>query len=1101
MNSKGIFLIYPMMLLTSSILAQSVSLEEAERLQDRAIDVCRTNPSKGIALIEKSLAITKQILGSQHPKVADGWGFLAGRYRMWNDYNKEITCLEEAISIYEKNQDASMYYSIYSLADVYYKLDNYSKAVTVLEKAVDQMNCTPGLMDIKRSIYQALGKYYKKLGNYANAIKYYEIALTIIEKEGGDLNTYLIDVLNGLGDAYHALGDYSKEVFYYEKALSHIEKEGGPPGPVTAMCWRRLAKGYMDSGDYQKAISIFEKSLGVDEQILKMGINSPNAAVDLENIGFCYARNGEYSKAISCFEKALVIDKKILGTQDPVTVRVLQILGIINYLNGNLDRSQAYSISASESLERQFQMILSMDEKTRLSWVINNLHFGVEPCFLKPEQIANQIIQRKAVVLDSLMEDRSLALLSAKDKNAHKQLDEIGTIRSKLTKIGFSSKREDQKQAEQCEERISKLQRSLSSRVSASRRIRVNARIPVEFLSASLSNGEYLLDFIQFSDPKLKDDQNCYGALMIGQDGVPKLVRMNGAREIDKSIKLLHAALASGDEKILANQQRMLTEKLWGPIAAQLPVDTKKLVIGPDGELSFLSFAALQDTSGKFLLESYEIAYVGTGRDLIRQVKGEKNKRIALFANPNFDLKSVSVSKNTLALRSGELSEFAKIALPQLPGTQVESEIIQQEAKDAGWEVTAFSGADATKQHLLELNNLGILHMATHGFYLNSLSSVEGNNRAFKVVGVTSDSPPTPLMKGVDPMRASGVALTGAQATLKAWSDGKVPDSLNDGILTAEEVSGLNLDGTWLVTLSACESGVGEAKSGEGVFGLRRAFMMAGAQNLLMTLWPVNDETTAKIMADFYKEALATHDAAGSLAKVQRDWLVKLRKEKGLLAAVRDAGPFAMVVMANPNAKPLPEATPAKVFASDTVSPVVTAPPDSSRASIAILEFNDALAKADAGDANAQAIVSIYYALGYKTEKDLAKATEYASKSSAKNNSLGQYQLGVLTTGGDGVVKDPQKGKELKIQAIEGLNTMSDDPYALAARGAMALRGEGVAKDMKKAAKLYKRSADLGYAPAQVLYSMMLTKGVGVSPDTSAARKYASMAEAQNYHP
>jgi hypothetical protein len=96
---------------------------------------------------------------------------------------------------------------------------------------------------------------------------------------------------------------------------------------------------------------------------------------------------------------------------------------------------------------------------------------------------------------------------------------------------------------------------------------------------------------------------------------------------------------------------------------------------------------------------------------------------------------------------------------------------------------------------------------------------------------------------------------------------------------------------------------VGAARSGEGVFGLRRAFMIAGAENLLMTLWPVADETTAKIMADFYKEAFATGDVAGSLAKVQRDWLVKIRNERGLLSAIREAGPFAMVVMTNPNGK------------------------------------------------------------------------------------------------------------------------------------------------------------------------------------------------------
>jgi CHAT domain-containing protein len=119
-------------------------------------------------------------------------------------------------------------------------------------------------------------------------------------------------------------------------------------------------------------------------------------------------------------------------------------------------------------------------------------------------------------------------------------------------------------------------------------------------------------------------------------------------------------------------------------------------------------------------------------------------------------------------------------------------------------------------------------------------------------------------------------------------------------VLTAEETAFLDLTGTWMVTLSACETGLGKAQSGEGVFGLRRAVMMAGASNLLVTLWPVGDNTTGQIMADFYAKALATGKGWETLAEVQRDWLVKLRKEKGMLTAVRDAGPFAMAVMVNP---------------------------------------------------------------------------------------------------------------------------------------------------------------------------------------------------------
>jgi CHAT domain-containing protein len=143
-------------------------------------------------------------------------------------------------------------------------------------------------------------------------------------------------------------------------------------------------------------------------------------------------------------------------------------------------------------------------------------------------------------------------------------------------------------------------------------------------------------------------------------------------------------------------------------------------------------------------------------------------------------------------------------------------------------------------------------------------------------------------------MHRSGLALAGAQRTLEAWQRGETPPTDNDGIVTAEEVGGLQLEGTWLVTLSACDTGTGEARAGEGVLGLRRGFIQAGAQNLLLTLWPVADAETAKLMVDFYAAAQKSGQAAQALAEVQREWLVKLRNERDLATAVRLAGPFIL---------------------------------------------------------------------------------------------------------------------------------------------------------------------------------------------------------------
>ena len=154
-------------------------------------------------------------------------------------------------------------------------------------------------------------------------------------------------------------------------------------------------------------------------------------------------------------------------------------------------------------------------------------------------------------------------------------------------------------------------------------------------------------------------------------------------------------------------------------------------------------------------------------------------------------------------------------------------------------------------------------------------------------------------------MQRSVLALAGAQITLAAWEKGRVPLTDNDGVVTAQEVGGLDLQGTWIVALSGCDTGSGEARAGEGVLGLRRGFIQAGAKNLLMTLWPVGDAQTVQIIQDFYNQALRTGNAPQALADVQRNWLIKLRQESGLAMAVRLAGPFILTSGQRREGRPL----------------------------------------------------------------------------------------------------------------------------------------------------------------------------------------------------
>ena len=244
------------------------------------------------------------------------------------------------------------------------------------------------------------------------------------------------------------------------------------------------------------------------------------------------------------------------------------------------------------------------------------------------------------------------------------------------------------------------------------------------------------------------------------------------------------------------------------------------------------------------------------------------------------------------------MRDLQSIAFDPLPGTAKEAAALEEQGGKA---VKVFLGSKATEVELSQVRSPRVLHLATHGFFLPEIELGKQTNPRQQ----PSEIPKAELK---NPMYRSGLALAGAQRTLRAWSGGEPPPMENDGVVTAEEVGGLKLNGTWLVVLSACDTGLGEARAGEGVMGLRRGFIQAGAQNLLMTLWPVLDQFPVKMLVSgdpaagiegFYAAADRTRNAPEALAEVQRSWLVRLRKSS-LTAAVGLAGPFIMSSQGKP---------------------------------------------------------------------------------------------------------------------------------------------------------------------------------------------------------
>jgi CHAT domain-containing protein len=313
-----------------------------------------------------------------------------------------------------------------------------------------------------------------------------------------------------------------------------------------------------------------------------------------------------------------------------------------------------------------------------------------------------------------------------------------------------------------------------------------------------------------------------------------------------------------------------LRETIFDPLLRTLGGRTR-LLLAPDGELTRLPFEVLpSDPVGGRLIDTYQISYLNTGRDVLRfgLATTVQPTDAVVAGDPDFDLAqqvSSAPAPATASARRSRDFDRTKYHFDRLPGTRIEAERIA-----ALLGVQPWLEHDVLKGRLKQdCRSPRILHLATHGFFLQD--QPHDPNRGGSDLGVIGGEPDGsgrlsgPLPE--NPLLRAGLALAGANTWLQ---EKPLPPEAEDGLLTAEDVSGLDLLATELVVLSACETGLGEVRTGEGVFGLQRAFVLAGAKTLVMSLWSVPDEPTRELMEDFYQRLLAGQPRAEALREAQR---------------------------------------------------------------------------------------------------------------------------------------------------------------------------------------------------------------------------------------
>jgi tetratricopeptide (TPR) repeat protein/CHAT domain-containing protein len=907
--------------------------------------------TKAQPLLQRALAITEKELGPDHPETASNLNYLGNLYEEQGDYAKAEPLYQRAIRIDESSlghDHPDTATSLNNLANLYTGTNDYAKAEPLYQRALKINERVLGAHhpDTARNLF-FLGHLYWKMGDYAKAEMLYQRALKIREKVLGPNHLDTAGSLNNLAALYQSMGDYAKAEPLYQRTLNLYEHAFGPDHINTAMSLNNLAVLHMFMGDYTKAEPLYQRALKIAEKVL--GADHPHVAICLNNLAFLYTSTGDYAKAEPLYERAVKIDEKALGPENAETATNLNNLAELYQAMGNFEKAEAlyqraltinekargpYHPRTTKTLhnlgdlmldtgrtkdalgfadrggraeEKNLSDILSFtSEQQRLEFQKIAHPYDLAGTLGNGSSLAQTVLRQKGVVLDSLLEDRLVAEASG-DPKQRVIVDELRSAKQRLNKLQLEVPRDLSEQARQQRDaekgklstEVEQLEAGLARQVAGLGRARRALSVTVEQVQAVLPKQAALIELLHYSHylGKRKSEPR-YGAIVIGASGKPTWVPVGNAAEIEKNVALYQKSVrGKTDEATLSSVLKALNNQVWAPIEKALPADTTTVIVSPDTELSFVSFATLLTADGRFVGEKYSVRYVASGRDLLRETKPTAGPKTTMrvFANPDFGGIAAAQhvdQKNVVALRSVEMRDLQGISLPSLPGTEKEAAELEARAKKSNLQPQTYLGPKATKAELRKVNSPRILHLATHGFFLPEIDLGTP-----KSAGGAAEIPKGKL---VNPMHRSGLALAGAQRTLQAWAKGEVPPIENDGIVTAEDVGGLKLDSTWLVVLSACDTGGGEARAGEDVMGLRRGFVQAGAQNLLMTLWPISDETTVHIMLDFYDAAFKSSNAPQALADTQRDWLVKLRKQRGLLEAVRLAGPFIMSSQGKP---------------------------------------------------------------------------------------------------------------------------------------------------------------------------------------------------------
>lgn len=850
-------------------------------------------------LYERASEIQKRGVGPDHPNVAVAANNLANLLNDQGDYAAARPLYERATKIWENALGP-----------------DHSKVADGLH----------GLAMVSRAT-----------GDYAAARSYYERALAIREKTLGPEHPDVGASLDGLANVARSMGDYEAARDLYDRALAVFVKALGGEHVRVANTYSNLGNLLEATGDHDGARASYERAVAIHEKTL--GPDNPDLAGDLAGLAEVLLASGHDAEARPLLERALAIQNKTLGPDHPHVATSLVALARASLSQGDAVAALTQSLDAERISRDHLRLTCrSLSERQALALAATRTSgldlaetvaargVGID----SRRRAFDAVIRSRAVVLDE-MAARHRAGRSADPEVAQLGAD-LSAARARLANLFvrgpeqgkperyralLDGAREDQEKAERALAEASK-----DFAIEATR-----GRLGLDDVAASLPVGGALVAFTEYgqldaassaageqvaSVPNPPSLRSYLAFVLCAGEVEPSLVPLGSAEAIDALVARWKQEASAGAWKGHRSAARSedayraagaaLREKVWDPVVSALHGAGRVFVV-PDGSLNLVSFAALPAETGGYLIETGPLVhYLSAERDMVRSGDDRRGEGLLAVGAPSFDAGSLFASlakggtaaehrapgageapmllasSDTYRGHTSDCGEFAASTFRPLPATAEEIHSIvrlwreyQASEPSAPIELRQVEANETALKRLA--SGRRVLHLATHGFFLGGCGgSAPASSRG---IGALIESPngvgdtPPPVI-GENPLLLSGLVLAGANHRAAAAADE------DDGILTAEEIASLDLSGVSWAVLSACETGVGDIHAGEGVFGLRRAFQVAGAGTLIMSLWSVDDEATRSWMQALYESSLRDHrDTAeavrGASLEVLRD--------------------------------------------------------------------------------------------------------------------------------------------------------------------------------------------------------------------------------------